>query len=877
MLILFPESFARGTVTLTLDLSEGYIELDDDLSDKEVEAFLHQYQLTSARPDILRPKSGRERTKGAPRRQWVSFPDHETIYSLRDKLLVDPKTRRVNPIYFRKDLLPRKTGLSFSDEILIAIPNGTTNTQLQDALKLAEPFKLVEEIRLKSTAILRIRLIHSTPANLLSIVDLLNRLAQILTAGPNWIQLNNPADSTVPDDTFFPEQWHLTRIQAPEGWDLSTGDPAKVIAILDTGCDLAHEDLVNKLTPSGTWRDVIVGDGNPEDPWGHGTCCASIAGADSDNNEIGVAGVAWNCKLLPVRMFYDEIVEGDAISAINWATSHGAKVISMSWHYDGLQSVVDLSLQDATDANIVLVAASGNDDSSSLNYPATNSSVIAVGASDQTDHRKQLSSSDGEQWGSNYGTDLSVMAPGLHCWAADPSGNAGNNFSGGGPVIVLGKNYPTSGSADGNYFSRMSGTSAATAHVAGLAALLLSRYQMLEPHEVRTIVERTADKVGGYAYASNPVSHPNGTWHQEMGYGRINVFRALDFADMHIKDAPDDTGAEPYNASPFWDSSDIVVRRNDDGVFSYEPAKRGQTNFVYVRVTNRGPNSARNVVVRLRAVAYAGTEFVYPTDWETIDADHVLPVPVLTSFSSIPAGGSAIAKFSLSLSQVDTLYGWGVIHHHPCLLAEVKSDNDYAEPAGSHSWESNNLAQKNITVVNALAGSTVRYKFAVGSDLPPKVAAFEIVIDRSGLPKDIALLLDPSEELSAFSAKDSAAAISQKLVLDNNGSSKGTVLNLDGASCADVSEVAALEAHSPGYRFSLQGARFLKLGERHVISVDSRFAKIAIDAPRRRRLPMLLILDIPESSRSEQTYELRISQRDTQGITLGGVTLQIVV
>lgn len=82
------------------------------------------------------------------------------------------------------------------------------------------------------------------------------------------------------------------------------------------------------------------------------------------------------------------------------------------------------------------------------------------------------------------------------------------------------------GTADGNYFALMNGTSAATPHVAGLAALLLSLYPGVTNAQVRNIIEQTAEKVGGYAYAYDGI-HTNGTWHQEPGYGRINVFRAL--------------------------------------------------------------------------------------------------------------------------------------------------------------------------------------------------------------------------------------------------------------------------------------------------------------------------------------------------------------
>jgi len=132
--------------------------------------------------------------------------------------------------------------------------------------------------------------------------------------------------------------------------------------------------------------------------------------------------------------------------------------------------------------------------------------------------------------------------------------------------------------------------------------------------QVRTIIEQTAEKKGGYTYTYD-IPHPNGIWNQDMGYGRINVFRALNFADVHIKDSPLDNGQLPFRAGRFWDNSDIVVRNSDDGIFEHESAVRGRDNYIYVCVTNLGPAAAHNVNVRLIAVPFSGTEFVFPEDW----------------------------------------------------------------------------------------------------------------------------------------------------------------------------------------------------------------------------------------------------------------------
>lgn len=151
-------------------------------------------------------------------------------------------------------------------------------------------------------------------------------------------------------------------------------------------------------------------------------------------------------------------------------------------------------------------------------------------------------------------------------------------------------NYPSFGDAAGDYVTVFDGTSAATPHVAGLAALLFSAYPTLTATEVRTVIERTTDKTGSTAYVET-AGYDSGTWNQYTGYGRINVRKALDLADVMIRDWPGDTGLEPSAPAGgnFWNFADIVVRITDDDVFvPNDPAQSqylelGQTNYLYVR------------------------------------------------------------------------------------------------------------------------------------------------------------------------------------------------------------------------------------------------------------------------------------------------------
>jgi Subtilase family len=311
--------------------------------------------------------------------------------------------------------------------------------------------------------------------------------------------------SAVPNDPLFPNQWNMTRIQAGgsgfTGWDISQGNQAVVVCVLDSGCDLNHPDL--QYSGPGIRLDPLNPPGNPPgspNPGvlnfnvGHGTSCAGIVAAGF-NNGIGVTGVAGNCRILPIAFQNADSME--VRNGIMFATDHGARVISMSFNNTTwIPAIVDPAIQYAFNRNVILCCSTGNNNGAIV-YPATNPLVIACGASDQVDTRAPFS---------NFGPEISVVAPGINIPTTDILGTGGYD--------------PTDNIL--NFF----GTSAAAPHVAGLAALLLSHDPTLSNVEVHNIIERTADKVGGVVYSTTPL-HPNGSWNNQMGYGRINVLRAL--------------------------------------------------------------------------------------------------------------------------------------------------------------------------------------------------------------------------------------------------------------------------------------------------------------------------------------------------------------
>ena len=310
-----------------------------------------------------------------------------------------------------------------------------------------------------------------------------------------------------PNDPLFASQWDMVRINAggagSTAWDVQLGAASVTVAILDEGVDLNHPDLVGSFAGNGINLGTMSGTGAPTG--NHGTPCAGIAAAPL-NNSIGTAGVAGGCRILPIA--FSTWSDTEVAAGIRYARAQGARVISMSFGWNGWDAaIIDPAIAEAHAAGLVMCVATHNHNTANgITYPATNPLVIAVGASDQADNRKSPTSPDGEGWGSNFGPQISVVAPGVLCPAPDRTGGDGY--------------------AAGDYTMTFNGTSAATPHVAGLAALLISRKPSLTNTAVRTIIETTAAKVGTVAYATTP-GYGNGTWNNQMGYGRIDVLAAV--------------------------------------------------------------------------------------------------------------------------------------------------------------------------------------------------------------------------------------------------------------------------------------------------------------------------------------------------------------
>jgi subtilisin family serine protease len=330
----------------------------------------------------------------------------------------------------------------------------------------------------------------------------LNRNPDVAVARPDPIT----RIAVRPNDKYFGDQYALSNsgqvlddlpespqgkagadINATGGWDQTKGDSGVIIAVLDTGVELTHPDIKNKIVSPG--KDFVNGDNDASDDLWHGTHVAGIAAAET-NNELGIAGVAWDCAVLPGKII-DASGEGDygaLILAIYWAVDQGAKVINLSLGGEERDDDLLAALKDAYERNVVIVAAAGNEGGPVLYPAAYDRYCLAVAATDYNDNRADFS---------NMGPEIDVAAPGIDVLSLYPTWDTPAGFA---------------------PYAYANGTSMATPHVAGLAALLKSLKPWLTAGEVMNIIRYSADDVNADGFPGRD---------DQIGFGRINAERAL--------------------------------------------------------------------------------------------------------------------------------------------------------------------------------------------------------------------------------------------------------------------------------------------------------------------------------------------------------------
>ncbi len=411
--------------------------------------------------------------------------------------------------------------VKFTDETALTSSSIKELNEKFEVFSIKKLFKNAVNTRLDHIYILYV----PEKSDILSIITECSSCSNIVYAEPNYI-----GDlCMIPNDEFFSFQWALNNygqcggipdadIDAVEAWDIETGNPDVVIASIDTGVEYTHPDLAENIwvNEDETPNNGIDDDGNgyvddvngwdfhdddntPMDTHGHGTRYAGVHSMVA-SNKIGGAGVCWGCKTMPIR-WTDGLIFKESLLAqgIQYATDNDADVMNIEicipWYPHVIKDAVDY----AYERGCFICVPAGNNNTDSKTYPAAFENTTAVAATNQWDER-----CDEDDWGpgsgSNYGDWVDIAAPGAQIFTPD-----------------LGSTYSFGG-----------GTSSASPHVAGVAALLLSKDPGLTPDEIKEIIcnEDNVDPYNSEEY---------------IGTGRLNAYKVL---------------SEPAHDVPVWQKGD---------------------------------------------------------------------------------------------------------------------------------------------------------------------------------------------------------------------------------------------------------------------------------------------------------------------------------
>ncbi|WP_455370096.1 S8 family serine peptidase, partial [[Eubacterium] cellulosolvens] len=303
-----------------------------------------------------------------------------------------------------------------------------------------------------------------------------------------WAEPNHIIEvEMTPNDPAWGQQWGPQKISVNEAWNLEQGNQEILVAIIDTGICYNHPDLASNYVSGG--YDWVNDDSDPMDDHGHGTHCAGIVAA-TINNAQGIAGLA-QVKIMAEK-FLGSTGYGsswDAAQAIIHAIDIGKTIsnhiiLSNSWGSSGSSNAVQEAMEYAYQNGALITAAAGNDASNAAFYPASYPEVISVSATDSNDNLASFS---------NYGNHIEISAPGVSIYSTHLD----------------------------NGYKSLSGTSMATPHVSGVAALVWSRFSDYNRDLVRILLQNAADDLG------------QAGWDQYYGYGRLNAFNVMQGSPSH--------------------------------------------------------------------------------------------------------------------------------------------------------------------------------------------------------------------------------------------------------------------------------------------------------------------------------------------------------
>ena len=438
--------------------------------------------------------------------------------------------------------------------VVYAAPQGQADNQRPDFI----PGEII--VKFKGDAV-PFQLVKVARGQEVQAVQVFQQRADVVYAEPNYI-----LQALGSNDIHYDNQWALhntaqtifnalgislgsgtadTDVDWEEAWNSysTTSFSNAVVAIIDSGIDDTHPDLSGKLwNNSGevagngidddgngfvddVWGwDFVQDDNNPRDVYGHGTHVSGTAAAET-NNAIGIAGVAFpaEVKIMTVRVL-DDNGFGSASNvalAIRYAADNGANAINLSLGRRQGSNTVRDAVNYAWAKGVVLAAAAGNDGGGAKYYPASYENVLSVAATDYNDNTASFS---------NFNSKINVSAPGVNVYSTFPTYD-----------FTIGTKYGRSKNYDMG-----SGTSMSTPHVAGLAALLFAQDSTRDNTTIRSIIEESADDLGSPG------------WDKHYGWGRINVFNALNGV-VTPPPPPDDGNGGGPDCPPGWAKKGLCI------------------------------------------------------------------------------------------------------------------------------------------------------------------------------------------------------------------------------------------------------------------------------------------------------------------------------
>jgi serine protease len=427
-----------------------------------------------------------------------------------------------------EDLVPRASGYASQNttiasgahregEVIVAFRDGVDELEMQRVLRSG-----------KTTGARRSRFGPRVLAQLepgVSVADAVNHfsaMSGVAWAEPNGLIWVEQATTFAPNDTLYRFQWNLKQLNAERTWGIQKGKSTVAVAVLDTG--VAFEDYTDPVTGQAfrkapDWGDTrflpgydfFNGDAHANDDRNHGTHVASTI-AEGTNNALGLAGLAFGCAIMPVKVLGANGIGtffalADGIDYAIGYSENGVrpvKVINLSLSSSGFNQTVKSAIDRAVAAGVLVVAAAGNNGTSSVNFPADQPNVVGVGA---------LNAAKQKAWYSNTGPELDFVAPGGDCDRDDDGDGADD--------CVYQQTLRASSALAGRYddfgYFGFQGTSMATPHVSAAAALLFSQ-GFTDAASVRQALEQTAERLGGAAAGGR---------NDSFGYGLVQPAAAL--------------------------------------------------------------------------------------------------------------------------------------------------------------------------------------------------------------------------------------------------------------------------------------------------------------------------------------------------------------